>query len=175
MARIFSASIRNQTEPASRAWNAGKRQPEPPMTKDLNQQFNERSNLAPHILVITGIAVLLWSGLEDHDAVVVTVLGTLLATAAAVQLLDSRRFRVRARQRSLRQRLALAGALAGTLASITTPLLMLFKDLRHAHVFPDYPPEMMLATLERMPSWALAGGLAGFGIGILLKLRQDRH
>lgn len=145
------------------------------MTKAMHQQFNDRSSLGRHLLLITGIAVLLWSGLEDNDAVVVTSLGTLLATAGASRFLASRWFSARFGQRCLWQQLALAGALVGTLASVTTPLLMLFKDLRHAHVFPDYPPEMMLATLARMPFWALAGGLTGFGIGILLKLRQDRR
>ena len=141
----------------------------------MNRRIDERSNLGRHLLVVTGIAVLLWSGLEDSDAIVVTILGALLATAAAAIILMSRRFRALFLRQSLPKRLALAGALVGALASVTTPLLMLFKDLRHAHVFPDYPPEMMLATIERMPHWALAGGLAGFGIGALLKLRQDRH
>ena len=124
-------------------------------------------------MVISGIAVLLWSGLEDSDAILVAILGTLLATSATMTLFNSRIFRARLPGADLPKRAALAGALIGTLASVTTPLLMLFKDLRHAHAFPDYPPGMMLATLERMPLWALAGGLAGFGIGILLKLSAD--
>ncbi len=115
--------------------------------------------------------MLLWSGMEDNDAVPVTVLGALLATAAALLLLDSHKLRPAKARGSWRW--ALAGALIGTLASLATPLLMLFKDLRHAHVYPDYPAGMMLATLERMPAWALAGGLAGFGIGLLLKLGAD--
>ena len=140
----------------------------------MNRQYNDKSNLSRHVLVFTGIAVLLWSGLEDNDAVAVSLLGALLATAASLMLLDTQRFRATVRRLSQPKRMALAGAFIGALASVTTPLLMLFKDLRHAHIFPDYPPEMILATLERMPLWALAGGLAGIGISLLLKLREER-
>ena len=65
-----------------------------------------------------------------------------------------------------------AGAAFGALASLSTFALMLFKDLRHAHAFPDFPPHMLLGMLERLPVWALAGGLAGLGIGILLRLSR---
>lgn len=126
-----------------------------------------------HLMVASGIAVLLWSGMEDSDAVLVTFLGLLMATAVTTWLLDSHAWRARVAGASAPRQAALAGALTGTLASVTTPLLMLFKDLRHAHIYPDFPTGIMLATLERMPAWALAGGLAGFGIGILVKLGAD--
>ena len=120
--------------------------------------------------------MLLWSGLEDNDALLVTLLGALLAAATAMMLLASQRFRPLIACGSRPIQGALAGALIGALAAVATPLLMLFKDLRHAHIYPDYPAGMMLAMLERMPAWALAGGLAGFGIGLLLKLGADwRH
>ncbi|MDE2774721.1 MAG: hypothetical protein OXI77_02170 [Chloroflexota bacterium] len=131
------------------------------------------STRARHLFVICGIAVLLWSSMEDDDARMVTLLGMLLAAALSMMLVSSQRFPERLKRLSLAKRAAMSGALIGALASLTTPLLMLFKDLRHAHVFPDYPAGMMLATLERMPAWALAGGLAGFGIGLLLKLGPD--
>lgn len=175
MALIFSASIKMQAESGRYAHGSG-RQLQACAQQDnaMKRQFKEKSNRSRHLLVMTGIAVLLWSGLEDNDAIAVTLLGSLLATTATLMLLDSQSFGATLRRLSLPKRMALAGAFAGTLASVTTPLLMLFKDLRHAHVFPDYPPEMMLATLERMPFWALAGGLAGIGIGLLLTLRQER-
>jgi len=136
-------------------------------------RIKNHSTRARHLFVICGIAVLLWSGMEDDDARMVTLLGMLLAAALSMMLVSSRRFPERLKRLSLAKRAAMSGALIGALASLTTPLLMLFKDLRHAHVFPDYPAGMMLATLERMPAWALAGGLAGFGIGLLLKLGPD--
>lgn len=131
------------------------------------------STRARRLFVICGIAVLLWSGMEDNDARMVTLLGMLLAAAISMMLVNSQRFPERLKRLSLAKRAAMSGALIGMLASVTTPVLMLFKDVRHAHVFPDYPAGMMLATLERMPAWALAGGLTGFGIGLLLKLVAD--
>lgn len=139
------------------------------------ERSERHSTRARHLFVICGIAVLLWSGMEDDDARMVTLLGMLLAAALSLMLISSQRLPEQLRRLSLAQRGAMSGALIGALASLTTPLLMLFKDLRHAHVFPDYPAGMMLATLERMPAWALAGGLAGFGIGLLLKLGPDRR
>ena len=175
MALIYSALIKMPAESGIYA-HESRRQLQACAQQDnaMKRQFNEKSNFSRHVVVFTGIAVLLWSGLEDNDAVAVTLLGSLLATAASSMLLNSQPFRATFCRVSLPKRMALAGAFVGTLASVTTPLLMLFKDLRHAHIFPDYPPEMMMATLERMPFWALAGGLAGFGIGLLLKLRQER-
>ena len=141
-----------------------------------DQPIQNHSKRARHLLVVSGIAVLLWSGMEDSDALLVALLGTLLATAAGMMLLASPRLRPAIARGSRPTQGAMAGALIGALASVVTPLLMLFKDLRHAHFYPDYPAGMMLATLERMPAWALAGGLAGFGIGLLLNLRADwRH
>jgi len=137
------------------------------------ERIKKHSTRARHLLIISGIAILLWSGMEDNDALLVTLLGTLLATAASMTLFASHRFRTITPRGGLLRQAITAGILIGALASVTTPLLMLFKDLRHAHVFPDYPLGMMLATLERMPIWALAGGLAGFGIGLLLKLGWD--
>ena len=140
-----------------------------------DQLIQNRSKGARRLLLVSGIAVLLWSGMEDSDALLVTLLGALLATATGLMLLASPRFRPVMARESIPRQGAFAGALIGMLASVATPLLMLFKDLRHAHIYPDYPVGMMLATLERMPAWALAGGLAGFGIGLLLKLADDRR
>ncbi|MCY4145509.1 MAG: hypothetical protein OXE95_06020 [Chloroflexi bacterium] len=119
---------------------------------------------ARHLLLACGIAILLWSGVEDHDALAVSLLGALLALAATALC------RPRALDR-LTSAVA-AGGVFGALASLATFTLMLFKDLRHAHAFPDYPPHMLLGMLERLPVWALAGGLAGLGCGILLRSRR---
>ena len=34
---------------------------------------------------------------------------------------------------------------------------------------------MIMAVLARLPHWAFAGGLAGIGIGLLLKIRAERR
>lgn len=118
-------------------------------------------------LLLTGLAILLWSGLEDSDATAVTLLGALTSISLTLQLLS----RHSAGRRVSALHIGLAGLLAGALASLCTVALMLFKNLRHAHIFPDYPAEMLLAVLDRLPIWAMAGGLAGLGIGLLLAPR----
>lgn len=62
---------------------------------------------------------------------------------------------------------ALTGSIIGVSAMLTTAGLMFFKNALHAHVFWDYPPDMIAAMLTRALSWGLAGGLAGLGIGCL--------
>lgn len=132
-------------------------------------------NFSRHALLGTGIAILIWSGLEDSDAVIVAILGTCAAGALTLMLLAGiaplRRFQFR----NLVLSSALAGLLTGALAPVLTAALMLFKDLLHGHIYPDYPPEMALAMLERLPHWALAGGLAGAAIGIMLNLRASHR
>ncbi len=56
--------------------------------------------------------------------------------------------------------------MTGLGGSVATAGLMFFKNARHAHVFPDYPAGMLLATLERAPMWAAAGGLIGLSVGL---------
>ena len=60
-----------------------------------------------------------------------------------------------------------AGFATGALSSIITSLLMLFKNVRHDHAFPDFPPQVIFSTLERLPVWAIAGALIGFGLSLL--------
>ncbi|MCY3779118.1 MAG: hypothetical protein OXG78_02305 [Chloroflexi bacterium] len=127
-------------------------------------------NLWRGVMVIAGLAILLWSGLEDRDATRAAALG-LLTAAALTMMLMSRRMR----NHNVVLSATLAGALIGASASAVTAALMLFKDLRHAHPFPDFPPSMILGMLERLPPWTLAGALAGFGIALLLNLLRDRH
>lgn len=139
----------------------------------MRQRNANHNQSARHLTLIVGVAILLWSGMEDNDAVVVSLLGALSATAVVMLFYESKRFSRVRRPRNLTIPALVAGTLIGALACLTTPALMLFKNLRHAHVFPDYPPAMMLAMLERLPSWALAGGLAGLGFGLLLALARE--
>ena len=121
-------------------------------------------------LLLTGLAIMVWSGLEDRDATAAVALGALASIALAAWL-----FARLAAGRSVNSlHIGLVGAFAGALASLCTVALMLFKNLRHAHIFPDYPAEMLLAVLERLPPWAIAGGLAGLGIGLLLAPRLNQ-
>ena len=129
-------------------------------------------------LALLGIVILLWSGREDQGVGAVTALGWLLAGLTVALDLMSRFGGRRLDAPALLKLTALGGAAAGALASLATILLMLFKNLLHSHVYPDYPPQLMLGALERLPIWGLAGGLAGLGLGFMaigIAARIDRH
>lgn len=121
-------------------------------------------------LIILGITLFFWSGKEDNDVAGVTTLGLVLAgTCVWWYLIVRPRPGVTAAIYDTVLRALLGGALLGALSSLFTALLMLLKDIRHGHVFPDYPPELILATLDRLPAWSLAGGLAGIALILLFK------
>ena len=71
---------------------------------------------------------------------------------------------------------ALLGAIAGLGGVLATVALMLLKTGMHSHIFPDYPPGEMLEMLQRAPTWALAGALAGVGLALAVRaLRPNRQ
>ncbi len=139
--------------------------------RPANRTVTGANGLWQNVLIFAGVGILLWSGLEDRDAAGATAFGVLSSVALTMGFLWSR-LAGRANNILLA---AFAGLMAGALSSVATAALMLFKDLRHAHPFPDFPPEMILGVLERLPYWAVAGALAGIGIGILRDLLAHRH
>src|SRR5690606_27152857 len=68
----------------------------------------------------------------------------------------------------------LTGACIGLGASVATVGLMFFKNARHAHVYLDFPPELMGAILQRAPLWALAGSFIGLGLTLAWMAFKDR-
>lgn len=117
----------------------------------------------PAAALIYGAILLGWLTPEENGVVSVTLLGvgaSLLIGIGAYHRLPQ----------SLRHSplgLPLWGALIGAGSTLTTILLMFFKTALHSHLFPDYPLFLMLAMLERLPSWALAGALLGAGVSLL--------
>lgn len=59
------------------------------------------------------------------------------------------------------------GCVFGLATNLLTVILMIFKNVRHAHLFPDYSAALMGEVLERAPAWTLAGGLLGLGAALL--------
>lgn len=112
----------------------------------------------------TGAALLLWLSVEDNHvwpaALLGAALAVLLVTLTLLHHLGGRDLPAR----RVVPGAALLGVAAGLAASIVAAGLMLFKNAMHAHLFPDYPPGLLLAILERAPVWAVAGGLAGLGL-----------
>lgn len=122
-------------------------------------------------LILLGIALFFWLGKEDNDVLAVTTLGLIIAGTSVWWLIFLRRRLDATERRKHSVHLGLLGGICvGALASFFSALLMLLKDLRHGHIFPDYPPELVIATLERLPPWSLAGGLIGFGLSLLYGL-----
>lgn len=114
-----------------------------------------------------GLALWFWLQLEDNTVVPVTLFGlgmTLLASLFWLlrqfggQLIPRRYIVVGG---------GLVGALVGLGTAVATALLMLLKTGLHGHLYPDYPPGLIIALLERAPVWVLAGGLAGVGVALL--------
>ena len=118
------------------------------------------------IVIGYGLVLLLWMSLEDTHTEPVVVLGVVLSLLVSLQTLLRRMGGHGVSVRQLLLILSLGGGLVGVGASISTALLMFFKNAWHAHLFLDFPPGIMLAILERAPAWGLAGVLIGVGIGL---------
>jgi hypothetical protein len=120
-----------------------------------------------------GLAVFIWSAPEVNSVWLVTLLGfagsVLLVLRAAWGRLDGQAIA----PRTLPLLSSILGALMGLGGSLATVSLMLLKNARHAHIFPDYPTGLLLATLERAPAWALGGLLLGLGAALLWLALQD--
>jgi len=130
-------------------------------------------NLRFRLLALAyGAALLVWFGLEDQNTWTVTLLGVLLAgllTAGWMlrqyhAVFGQRKYRILA--------MILSGGIIGAGSSLATVFLMFFKNAWHAHIFPDYPTGLMIATLERLPVWSVAGALLGLAVGLLWRVRH---
>ena len=97
----------------------------------MKHSVESGSRLWRGVLVLAGIAILIWSGVEDNDATFAAALGLLTATAASMILLNSR---LAGKEVNV-MFAAKVGLLTGGLSSLATAALMLFKDLRHGMLF----------------------------------------
>ncbi|HUN05815.1 MAG TPA: hypothetical protein PLQ56_04420 [Aggregatilineales bacterium] len=118
------------------------------------------------VVIGYGLVLLLWMSLEDTHTEPVVVLGVALSLLVSLRTLLRRLGGQEVSLRQLLLILAFSGGLVGVGTSISTALLMFFKNAWHAHLFLDFPPGIMLAILERAPAWGLAGVLIGIGIGL---------
>lgn len=124
--------------------------------------------------ILCAIAIFVWSTPEEDRVIWSSLLGIWLALTLLLGVVVRR-----AGGRVLRGwraplMLALFGAAVGAAGNICAVLLMLFKDARHAHIFPDYPPALLGAMLSLLPVWALAGALFGLGAALALATRPPR-
>ncbi|MBL8133356.1 MAG: hypothetical protein JNL42_15965 [Anaerolineae bacterium] len=114
-----------------------------------------------------GAALLIWMGVEDHSAVMPVLFGFILSGLFFLHR-DGRLLK----QRGAEAALILAGSGIGLGTALTAALLMLVKTGWHGHLFPDFPPGMILDVLARAPWWGAAGAFAGLGTALLARWRR---
>lgn len=114
-----------------------------------------------------GLLIFFWLGPEDNRVWHAALIGSGLAILLAFTWLHRRFSGLSLRISQVVPLLTLLGVLTGGGASLITALLMLFKNARHAHLVPDYPPALMGAILQLAPAWGLVGGLLGLGTALL--------
>jgi hypothetical protein len=108
-----------------------------------------------------GALLMVWLSVEDGTVFVVSVLGAGLSLVI-VWLALMRWFG--GRELTPRQWIpgfVLLGALAGFGAVWMTVFLMVFKNAWHAHAALDFPGEVVVAIVQRLIPWTVAGALLG--------------
>lgn len=127
---------------------------------------------ARFLLIGYGLGLLFWLGLENHSTLLVALLGF---GAALIYITTTIMNRFHSRDLPMRLwcvGLIVWGAIIGAASTLTTALLMVFKSSWHGHLTPDYPPQLILDMLTRLPIWTLSGLLIGFCCSIFIFLRQ---
>lgn len=119
------------------------------------------------LTILVGIALLLWLSREENSVRSVTLYGLTVSALGLALWLSDRFAGWRIPGKLLPVFAALTGALLGLSTGLVTAGLMLFKSALHNHVFPDYPPTLMGAILERIPTWTMAGAFAGLALALL--------
>jgi len=126
------------------------------------------------VTLVYGLAAFIWLSPEDNSVWPVAMLGVGLATLSLVWLIRRRLGGSAFPARYVPIGAAVLGGIIGLGGALSSAGFMFFKNALHAHAFWDYPPTMVVAMLTRAPSWALAGGLIGVGIGFLWVWRRMR-
>jgi len=133
----------------------------------------ERGRRTRWIVAIFGGILFFWLRLEDNSVWSVVSLGAGLALLTIGWTTMGKLGGREVRARYLIPGAALLGGLTGLGASLATTALMILKTGMHGHLFPDYPPGEIIALLQRIPIWMLAGGLVGFGLALAWWARHD--
>ncbi len=126
----------------------------------------ERTRTLRWIVIALGIFIFVWLGREDSDVLGVTVLGC-FASLLSITLWVNHHFGGQQfKLRTIQLALPLLGLAIGLGTSFITVALMTFKNVRHAHAFPDYPWKLIDEIIARAPIWGLAGVLFGVALGL---------
>lgn len=110
------------------------------------------------------IFIFIWTGRESTNIRTMTLISfgiTLLAiTTWTLNRYGGQQISVRTGAMMF----TLIGAIIGFGTTVTTAVMMMFINIRHSHIRPDYPPELVGAILQRSPLWAVAGVLVGLAL-----------
>jgi hypothetical protein len=116
------------------------------------------------LLIVCGILVFIWSSAEDNRVLPAVLLGLFCSVSLMLWWMSGWYGNKTLSPRNVLLVAALFGGGIGLNTSLITTLLMFLKNVRHAHLFPDYPLPLMAAVVELAPLWGAAGILFGFGI-----------
>jgi hypothetical protein len=124
--------------------------------------------------IACALTIFVWSTPEDDRVAPAVALGMWLALTVMSSWVAGRFAGRTLRGARLGAALAVFGSVTGAAVSISTVLLMVFKDARHAHMYPDFPPTLLGGILLRLPAWTVAGGFAGLGVALVLMALSRR-
>lgn len=127
------------------------------------------------VVIVCGVALLLWLSREENSVRSVTLYGLSISALGLALWISDRFAGRRIPARLLPPFAVLTGAALGLGTGIVTAALMLLKSALHSHVLPDYPPELMLAILDRIPAWTAAGSFAGLALALLWLARRQHE
>ena len=116
------------------------------------------------LTIACGVVVFFWLRIEDNNVIPAVIAGFGLSLLGAFIWLTKNLSGKTLRPHYLLFGSALLGAVCGLATAVGTAGLMLLKNGMHGHAFPDFPFGVIVEILQRAPSWALAGGLAGLGL-----------
>lgn len=121
------------------------------------------SNRWRWLVIVYGLLVFIWLGLEDSNVERASFLGIgssfLITSYIFINRFGGHRFSTI----TLLLSFIGIGALIGSGAALATVCLMFFKNVYHAHIYPDFPTELLADILMRSPLWAFIGALIALG------------
>lgn len=119
-----------------------------------------------YLAIFYGVVLLVWLTTESAHVLLTSLLGLGLAL---IIVIFSAFYRLGGRSYTARfwiPAYIVGGGLTGLLTTFTTFMLMLFKNVQHSHLYPDFPTSVMYGIVSRGPIWGLAGLLIGAALAL---------
>lgn len=117
---------------------------------------------------VAGLVWFFWIGYEDRGLVSVLIVSALIAVPVGIEAYVRWRVKLGTSFQQSALRGAFAGTLSGALVGIIGILIALMKVSLHQHVIPDFSSGDILALLNRIPVWSIAGLLIGSSLAMIM-------